>query len=630
MTDYKFSALTQATTLADGDMLPVVITAATSTPAPAGAGGSNQKIAAADAAVAFYRGATRLVLPVSGNSASGNATAIQAAITAVGGPGVVKLAPVAWNIACGTVSYNGSGLYLDLEGCTVTASGTGDLFRMYDSSTYDTRTVHGGGLIGYPFIDGTSATGAACPWHAGDIFKLRSQYLAQNFTGTGARGFFLDNQWAIGEQGDHDVWVSNCTTHYEWSQNPAGGSTGCFGSFERNKLKLSFSQVDPAFAVFKFSNGVYFGGSKAFISGNAAGQAGGSALTSAMFYATGTTPSGSADGPSGTISSNFADVDIFSNIELTDNNGSPWTFTPTTFKVDGSCFFGNLTGRLDFAQAGVNFTPTSAVVGFYGETDGGDPNIVSQTTAPQLFQGQVSVGTYAAGASLASNGTISTAASWAIVAPTANVTGVILGAGAWDGQLVNVYNGSAFTVTFAAAGTSNVADGTVDVIPPNSLRQYWWSVDSGQWIPMMGLSRQRVILGTAFTAPSSASAQNVTGMAVALAPGTYKVTGCFLTHQTAGTGTMKIAWTFGGTISAAVGKWLITQGTAQVIATVTSVTTQTASSSALSSASLYLAEFTGIVTVSAAGTLQLQTQASATGTQVQFPVGSYVEAEPLA
>jgi hypothetical protein len=141
--------------------------------------------------------------------------------------------------------------------------------------------------------------------------------------------------------------------------------------------------------------------------------------------------------------------------------------------------------------------------------------------------------------------------------------------------------------------------------------------------------RQGGALATAFTTPSSAAAQNVTGVAVALQAGTYRVTAYLPGHQTAGTGTMKIAWTFSGTISAASAKWIVTQGTAQVIGTFTSVTTQTASSSALSSGSVYLAEYTADVTVTATGTLQLQTQASATGTQVQFPPGSYVRAERL-
>lgn len=47
------------------------------------------------------------------------------------------------------------------------------------------------------------------------------------------------------------------------------------------------------------------------------------------------------------------------------------------------------------------------------------------------------------------------------------VTGIIMTAGLYDGQIVNVINAAAASVTFATAGTSNVADGTSAVIAAN-------------------------------------------------------------------------------------------------------------------------------------------------------------------
>lgn len=140
----------------------------------------------------------------------------------------------------------------------------------------------------------------------------------------------------------------------------------------------------------------------------------------------------------------------------------------------------------------------------------------------------------------------------------------------------------------------------------------------------------RATLRTAFTQASSTSAQNVTGLAVPLAVGTYKVTLWAPMKQSAGTGTEKFGFTFGGTASAVWGKWFATQGTTQTNTLITTITTQTASTAALSSGALLFAEFTGEITVSAAGTLQFQVQASATGNQVIFPVGSYLDAELLA
>ena len=63
------------------------------------------------------------------------------------------------------------------------------------------------------------------------------------------------------------------------------------------------------------------------------------------------------------------------------------------------------------------------------------------------------------------------------VTETANVTGITMSTGAYGGQLFTVVNESAFTITFAASGTSNVADGVSDVIPATAARTYVY--DSG-------------------------------------------------------------------------------------------------------------------------------------------------------
>lgn len=47
------------------------------------------------------------------------------------------------------------------------------------------------------------------------------------------------------------------------------------------------------------------------------------------------------------------------------------------------------------------------------------------------------------------------------------VTGIIMTAGLYDGQIVNIINAAAASVTFAVSGTSNVADGTSAVIAAN-------------------------------------------------------------------------------------------------------------------------------------------------------------------
>jgi hypothetical protein len=80
-------------------------------------------------------------------------------------------------------------------------------------------------------------------------------------------------------------------------------------------------------------------------------------------------------------------------------------------------------------------------------------------------------------------GTIATAAlSFSRVNPAADRTGCILEAGTADGQVIIVMNVSASkTITFAASGTSNVADGTSDVIAALSAAMYVWGAATSLW-----------------------------------------------------------------------------------------------------------------------------------------------------
>ncbi len=83
---------------------------------------------------------------------------------------------------------------------------------------------------------------------------------------------------------------------------------------------------------------------------------------------------------------------------------------------------------------------------------------------------------------LATAGTITTAGlQVSRVAPAAAVTGVILQAGTQPGQKITVVNESAFSITFAASGTSGVADGTSDVIAANTAREFVWDSSNNLW-----------------------------------------------------------------------------------------------------------------------------------------------------
>lgn len=93
----------------------------------------------------------------------------------------------------------------------------------------------------------------------------------------------------------------------------------------------------------------------------------------------------------------------------------------------------------------------------------------------------------ASAAAVATSGTITTSGvGVARVAPAGAVTAVVLQAGVYPGQEVTVVNEAvaANTVTFAAAGTSNVADGTGDAIAGLTARTFVWDSSTSLWYPM--------------------------------------------------------------------------------------------------------------------------------------------------
>lgn len=69
------------------------------------------------------------------------------------------------------------------------------------------------------------------------------------------------------------------------------------------------------------------------------------------------------------------------------------------------------------------------------------------------------------------------------VNPGGNVTDIIVPAGLYAGQQLIVVNESAFTVTFAASGTSRVADGVSDVIAALNAKSFVWDSGTSLWYP---------------------------------------------------------------------------------------------------------------------------------------------------
>ena len=108
---------------------------------------------------------------------------------------------------------------------------------------------------------------------------------------------------------------------------------------------------------------------------------------------------------------------------------------------------------------------------------------VIATTVNELIRTKLDwYGESSASVVIATSDTIATAATGTSrVDPAAAVTGIILEAGTQPAQLVVVLNESAFSVTFAAAGTSNVADGTSSVIAAKRCAMFFWDSSTSLW-----------------------------------------------------------------------------------------------------------------------------------------------------
>jgi hypothetical protein len=177
----------------------------------------------------------------------------------------------------------------------------------------------------------------------------------------------------------------------------------------------------------------------------------------------------------------------------------------------------------------------------------------------------------AAAAAIATGGTITTAGPESQrVNPAAAVTGIILAAGTVAGQRVTVVNESAFTVTFAASGTSNVADGTSDVIAATTARSFVWDSVQALWFPTASATvfpltnsgdetfQPNSIANNALDLHNNASAVNgitVTGTATTVAPilstaGTDASVSLSITCKGMGTVTITPATTVTGQITA--------------------------------------------------------------------------------
>ena len=305
-----------------------------------------------------------VVWPSGDASGVKDAAAINAAVSALPTTGgtVTLVSSAPWYIACGSVTVNRSNVYISAPGCYIWAVGAGDVFRIYDSSTYG-RPLQGGGLIGSPIVDGTNCTGNSCAFHGGDIFAMSVFVQPQNFNaGTTSKGVWLDNNYYWSELCQANIRATNCTAGVVFDVHVVSGNVT--GSYDRSNLEIYIDQVNASYDGVVWQAGSLMVAGKMTIRGNF--NSSGTPVTSAVLKVVGQTPGGTALASYSSIGTSLVDV------ACECNSG---TYTPQTMVFTNSFNqISNCYGQLDFGGGGpTNFTPSNnpnSLVTFYGPAAG--------------------------------------------------------------------------------------------------------------------------------------------------------------------------------------------------------------------------------------------------------------------
>lgn len=399
-----------------------------------------------------------------------DAAAINAAVAALPATGgaITLAATGTWYVQCGQVVINRSGVYISAPGCYIKAVGAGDMIRMFDSSNLVARTIWGGGILGMPVIDGALTTGISCAFHGGDITQLAVFLQAQNFTagayaaGNSSKGVWLDNQWWWTEQCYGRVVARSCATWAQFDNSTLATNPGATGSFDRlsidvfgdsngvgdgvvwNNGALTINYYLGIWGNFKFASTATVYTAIRMMGQNAAG---------ASFLG-----AGGADGGKG----------LFVGLEC-DGTG---TTQPTTITFSGAPFtFINSSGNIYFS----NFAASN--------NSGGHFQMLGPIQGDSTLTGMTGLENPSVTFAIATGATI--ANQWyGFVRATlaAAATGVIMQPGSFDGQPITVRNVSAAnSLTFAVAGTSNMARGVGEVIAPLTEALYHWDAPTALW-----------------------------------------------------------------------------------------------------------------------------------------------------
>jgi hypothetical protein len=210
--------------------------------------------------------------PADPTGVNDSTSAFTAAIAALPSGGGVVYIPAGTYKISSTVKCTTVPVYFVGDGAwatTISFTGTGDCFYIYDSSTYGSRTKFGGGFVGIT-IDGTHAGANATGLHVGDLLQYEVDLTVQNFqtntAGDTRIGVHFDNQYYWTEQLFGRIYAQNCSSHvvFDWTSGTAATSSG---SFERCDVDIYVNQQSGGDGVV-FQNGAFVANGSLKIRGN--------------------------------------------------------------------------------------------------------------------------------------------------------------------------------------------------------------------------------------------------------------------------------------------------------------------------------------------------------------------------
>jgi hypothetical protein len=318
-------------------------------------------------------GADRLGVNDSSAAFQAAASAVQAA-----GGGVVYAPFGIYKISTSiTKNLDGTAVYFVGDGQWATIVkwyGTGDCFRIYDSTLWSSKTINGGGFLGLT-IDGAHATGNSSAFHIGDIFQLKFDVSVQNFTaGTTSKGAWLDNNYNWTEQAEGRIYAQNCSSHvvFDNSVNTSGVASG---SFDRMLLNCFIVQQGNGGGAGDGGDGVVFQGGALVANGQLGvyGNFNTSSTQYAVLRITGNNNSlGGTDPGYSSVQQSILNIGV----ELDDNADlAPYTIYFGT--TSSGNYVANSTGFIDFGgSAFTSSNGSNSIFSFFGPVLG-DSNLSS-------------------------------------------------------------------------------------------------------------------------------------------------------------------------------------------------------------------------------------------------------------